>query len=459
MAEKLTAPAVNAAKVKPDQRVKVITDGGCKGLELRVTDKGVKSWYFRFRLGSRAQQRKLIGHYPDVSLADAREAADEFRVAVSKGRPPVTEKEASPFQVGALTFDGAADKWIEQIKTEKKSWKQDQGHLKRARARWGKLPVKAVTTDMVVDLLTAIKKNGDGRGKPAPISANRTQSALHTLFVWAKQMRHVDSNPLTELPKIGCKTETPCERFLDDAELRVLWDGLDDRNLPTGRATALALKLILLTAQRPGEVANLRSEDVYSDKVHGNVWRLAGDDTKNGMKHWVPLTASALAVIREAEKLGGDVFGIATRTISQAVTGKDGEGGGKPRRGICDFLGMQPWTPHDLRRTAATMCGDAGWEDFWIDRLQNHKQKGMGRVYNHAAYLAEKREMVELIEARVAEVTGASRRGRAATPQLRRRTTPVGAARLPRASGMSRRRTSVAASSAPSGSARGAASR
>ena len=65
-------------------------------------------------------------------------------------------------------------------KPNKASWQDDLSHLKRPRAKWRNLPISAITDDHVAELLDEIVVE-------APVSANRTQSILHTLFRWAKE--------------------------------------------------------------------------------------------------------------------------------------------------------------------------------------------------------------------------------------------------------------------------------
>lgn len=74
---------------------------------------------------------------------------------------------------------------------------------------------------------------------------------------------------------------------------------------------------------------------------------------------------------------------------------------------LLKFTGLPRFTPHDLRRTAATMMGDRGIRPDNIDRVLNHKLKGVAAIYNRATYDPEKRQALamlgEWIEAIVTE--------------------------------------------------------
>jgi integrase len=71
--------------------------------------------------------------------------------------------------------------------------------------------------------------------------------------------------------------------------------------------------------------------------------------------------------------------------------------------GICALLGLKPFTPHDLRRTAATLPGDLGFNDAWIAKCLDHAASKKseqiapsvtGKVYNHSKRMKEKRSVM-----------------------------------------------------------------
>ena len=102
----------------------------------------------------------------------------------------------------------------------KSSWKNDKAYLKKPHAKWKRRIAAEITDDDVAELLEEI-------GTPAPVSANRTQSILHTLFSWAKEpgRKHVPTNPVADMRRRY--RETPRERVLTDDEIKTLWWGLD----------------------------------------------------------------------------------------------------------------------------------------------------------------------------------------------------------------------------------------
>src|SRR5262249_16247112 len=138
----------------------------------------------------------------------------------------------------------------------KKSWRNDVTYLKPAREEWGRLPAGSITDDDVADLLDEIAET-------APVSANRTQSVLHTLFKWAKQpgRKFVSVNPVSGLDRRGGK-ESKRDRVLTDDEIKTLWWGLDKEDVPADRSVCLAIRLILTTMVRPYQAAGAEINEI-----------------------------------------------------------------------------------------------------------------------------------------------------------------------------------------------------
>ena len=98
--------------------------------------------------------------------------------------------------------------------------------------------------------------------------------------------------------------------------------------------------------------------------------------------------------------------------LNQALKGKTA-----PRHiGVIEYLGMAHFTPHDLRRTAATLAADLGFSDAQIAKCLDHsKERGedvveaptvTGRVYVQSKRLDEKRSVLDGIDAALREIIG-----------------------------------------------------
>ena len=221
--------------------------------------------------------------------------------------------------------------------------------------------------------------------------ANRLLAYTRKLFSYAVKRDVLEVNPFLGMDRP--QPEHSRERALSVAEIRTLWVNLDAANMSDG--IRRALKLILVTGQRPGEVIGMHSRE-----IDGNWWTIPVERSKNKQAHRVFLSDMALALIGEPQ---GYVFSspinegksFEVRTLTSSI--KDNLPH-KPGSTVEDRLKIPHFVPHDLRRTAATCWAEMGVPGELIDRLQNHitrQKQGVGHVYNRYAYDREKQQAME----------------------------------------------------------------
>jgi integrase len=164
------------------------------------------------------------------------------------------------------------------------------------------------------------------------------------------------------------------------------------------------LRLILLTAARPGEVAGMRRDEIRNlDNPDSATWEILGVRTKNGRAHYVPLSAIAAETVRAAQELVEDdceyvfpspvnraasitsnALGVAMRRFAASL--QNGGDAGKTWR-------HERPSPHDLRRTVRTRLSSLGIAERVCDALMNHVRGDVGnKHYNVHDYADEKRE-------------------------------------------------------------------
>jgi integrase len=234
----------------------------------------------------------------------------------------------------------------------------------------------------------------------APIVANRVQGALSRLFNFAAERGVIDDSPCTRIKKVAEKGRN---RVLTDDEIRLLWEALDLENtkIDIYRISKLALKMILLTGQRPGEVCGMTWAEIDND-----FWLIPGERMKNAEPNRVSLCPMALEVIEQAKVYSGDcdyVFRssykpqlpMSRHALSRAVSRHWAEMGFETK-----------FTPHDLRRTLRTRLAELGVTDIVAERVLGHKLQGMMAVYNRHAYDTEKRQALSQWEWRLSEIIG-----------------------------------------------------
>lgn len=402
----LTDRFVAGAKVPSGKRVDYF-DEKTTGLSLRVSDGGNKSWACLFtspKDGRRA--RVTLGTYPATSLARARTLALEARGHVEAKLDP-RDVFASQ-QASGLTVANLKDRWFENHVRGLRSAQ----HIKW---RIEKNVIPVIGGVRLADLhrrdVNAVVDTILRRGKP--VEANRVFELMRAMFRWAVARGELDRNPMEGMAKPS--VETARDRVLTDEEIRAVWSALPVA-IAKSEAVQRILRLCLITGQRVGEVAGMRTAELDLNK---RIWSLPGARTKNANAHAVPLSDMALEEIRSALAVAGNepdyLFPamekgpldahVVAKTLSRAQQPSKEAPKGK--------FGVPLWTAHDLRRTAITGMAQLGVEPIVIGAVANHlsvtKATVTFAVYVRHDYAGEKRRALELWAARLdAVIAGAT---------------------------------------------------
>lgn len=148
--------------------------------------------------------------------------------------------------------------------------------------------------------------------------------------------------------------------------------------------------VLLLTAQRRGEVADIRWSEIDFDAA---TWTIPTSRAKNGATHLVPLSEDALQAIKSVPRLHNCDF-VFTTTGRSPISGS-----GRLKARLDVSVKGEGWRLHDLRRTAATHMAVLGVQPHVIEAVLNHKTgiiSGVAAIYNRYAYSVEKRAALEL---------------------------------------------------------------
>src|SRR5262249_19588068 len=160
-------------------------------------------------------------------------------------RDPAAEKRA---QRGADSFAELADRYLEEhAKRWNNSWKQGERRVRKyLLPRWGKLPAKSITRRDVLAIFGRIK---------APLLANQVLKAVSAVFGCGVKMEIIGVNPCIGIEVNPTQSR---ERILGDDEFPKFWQAFGTLDVIRGSA----LKVLLLTGQRPGEVAHMRHDHI-----------------------------------------------------------------------------------------------------------------------------------------------------------------------------------------------------
>jgi integrase len=357
------------------------SDTRVAGLTLRIGTKS-KVWTFRYRFDGK-RSRLVIGRAGDVSEANARAKATEYEEMIRQGRNPaiVTAK------IQERTVLWLVGEYINKhAKPNKRSWKEDKRILDRELVPvLGSRLIGDVSRRDLLDIRDAAIERG------APVAANRTLSALSKLFRWAVSEDYMSSSPAYGIKKPH--KEAPRKRALNEDEIAKVWHALP--GLPVTDVMRRIIRLCLLTGQRQGEIAGMRLGEI---DLNERVWLVPEARTKNKQDHLVPLSDAAMVEVTSAI---ADVkkFGEAPKDdtpLFAAVKGRPvlNAAVSKAVKRNQDKFGIDPWTPHDLRRTMITHFSRLGISRSVASYVVNHgKNEGgvTGRIYDQWEFLPEKR--------------------------------------------------------------------
>ncbi|MDZ7760823.1 MAG: tyrosine-type recombinase/integrase [Desulfovermiculus sp.] len=381
----LTVKQIEA--LRPESKRYEVPDGD--GLILRVSPSGKKSFCFVYRIGNKVK-RLTIGVFPEMSLAQARQEASKARSSKARGEDPVEAKKwAQETWKSTPTVAEFIDEYMQRwAKPNKKSWQEDQRLLdKDVKPIIGDKKITEVRRRDIIHVLDLVKDRG------SMVTANRTFAVISRMFNFALERGVLEASPAT---RIKMEAEESRDRVLTWPEIKTLHQLLNDQ--PLWISTRMALEMILRTAQRPGEVRQMSTDEIDFDQ---KLWTIPKDRTKNGIAQRVPLTDEVLSMIKVARSFSSSKWifpspqtsgPLSTYALAQGL-----------RRATKDS-GLPRTTPHDLRRTAATIISELGFNRLVVDKILNHKDRTVGGIYDRHTYDAEKRQALEAWEAELEQI-------------------------------------------------------
>ena len=320
-------------------------------------------------------KRFTLGFYPAISLADARKQAERIIKDAAEGISPDDREieERQKRQAQRLnSFGKVAAEFMADHASKLRTSDQIQRQIdKELLPVWGDRPITSITRGEVKALLRE-------KAREAPISANRLTSLISKIFNWALDEEIVSASPAIRL---GRAVEHERERSLTEDEIRVLWPAFDKLGAPFGHA----LKFLLVTGQRRGEVADLKWAD-----IDGDGWVLPAASAKSKKGHRVPLSTLALEIIGSCPRLGERVF-MSGRGMG-AIQGWDSA---KLRAESLLANPIAPWRIHDLRRTMATQMRSIGVDRLVVSKILNHAESGVTKIYDRFSADPEKTAAME----------------------------------------------------------------
>lgn len=350
----LTEIAVRAAK-PPEHGTLTLWDGAQKSFGLRVNAGGAKSFIVLLDSG----RRHTIGRYGDITLAQARLAAQRLRAEKTLGR--IFPK--------FIALSDARTEYLAQIAVRPNTriyYERTLNHLKCTR-------LSDITAHHINRILDPMPRT----------SRDQALASFRTFFKWCMRRHYLDKSPcdLMTLSKPYART-----RVLSDPELVSVWHSADRVGYPFGTMT----KLLILTGQRRGEIGGLERSFINAKE---RTITLPSCLTKNGREHTFPYGDLLADVLETIPRFSSTDFLFPARGHEE----RPYSGWSKGKHAIDSLVPIQPWVLHDLRRTYATNLAAIRVPPHVIEKLLNHVSgqiSGVAAIYNRFWYQDEMREAI-----------------------------------------------------------------
>lgn len=392
MAKKLTD-----AKVR-DAKAGMLWDT-TTGLAFKVLPSGKKRWVQQLIWpGQTSQSKRTIGHYPAMSLADARREAERNYALAKEGTDPFEqerEEQRARAEKDARKFGAFAEKFIADRAANRRAEIDAREIRRNLIAEWGERPLHSIKPRDVRLLIDAIRKR-------APYEARNVWTHVVQIFKLAVHEELIEVSPCASLDKrllFASAKLRPRDRVLNDAELAALWRAAGQLGYPYGPF----YKLLLLTGCRISEVAGAQwGEFAMGERI----WTIPPDRFKSEAVHIVPLSDAAMSILDELPRWSDGDYLFTTTDGRKPINGFS-KGKARLDALMKAELGdpLEPsFNNHDIRRTFRTRLSELRIADHIAELSIGHARVGLQGTYDRHSYIEERREAFERWSKRLEQI-------------------------------------------------------
>jgi site-specific recombinase XerD len=363
---KLTQEGISKLRCPEGKRSVQICDAQHRGLllELRSKDRDNPTWYVRYKDQSKRTKYVRLGHFPSVSLADARARAKDVQAEIRLGADPRAEENAKK---AVPTFsEFFEEQYIPLVKPRKRTWKKDLEYFElRLKAEFGNKRLNQITRHQIQTFHTRLKNE-----ELAASTCNHYLKLTHRIFQICQDFSLVEKNPAARIPHF--KEENMIENYLTDEELKRFVNVLrtdDNRNVCN------ILLLLLNTGCRVNEILSLSWTDC---DLENRVIRITAQNSKSRSMRSIPLNSGAVDILRKQALITQDLgfcyvnfqSGKRYTTISKVFQRI------KERARVNIRL-------HDLRHNFASMLINDGCTLYEVQQILGHSNPKVTQRYAH----------------------------------------------------------------------------
>jgi integrase len=381
---KLTDTGVKNAKPK-ERPYKVMDE---RGLFVLVNPNGSKLWRYRYRFNDKEKLLGL-GSYPDVSLADARQAHAEMRKLLARGVDPSQnrkDKAREERQAETATFEVVAREYLNmRVAGGKNTEEWREKNLRYLAydlfcADLAKRPISKIEAADILEVLRSIERRG------SYTISHRILALCSDIFRYGVATTRCKRDVAADLKGSLIVKATVSRAAVPADELPKLFKKVDD-SVATLH-TKLAIKLLALTFVRTQELTGATWDEI---DFENEIWTIPASRTKKRRDHMVPLSAEALTILKALYGLretapyiipgrkAGTALSRNTMLYAMARVGYAGE-----------------MTGHGFRAIASTAFYESDkFRPEVIEMQLAHMDRNKTRAaYNRAAYLEERADLM-----------------------------------------------------------------
>ncbi len=405
-----TDRALKGLPIPPKPQQLDYFDAKARGLGLRVSYGGRKSFFTMYSNAAGKRQRVSLGEYGQLehgrlSLAEARKRATARLGEVAKDQDPAAETRAARTAptVQALATDFMA---MQRKQGRKSADRQERMLARDVLPAIGDRKARDLTRADIKTIMDKITRRG------APVLANRVHEVIRAMlnFGIEEEIYGLETNPADRLGKHR-NPEQGRDRWLSLDEIRDYWRALDGEQ----PARAAALRLCLLTGQRQQNVLGMRLDQLALDD---RLWIIPARTTKTSKPYKVPLSAAVVDIIqthiaeleeaeqrraRREQRSPGSVTWLFPK-----LRGGEGPAGltftFKAHRAVCERAKIAGYAMHDHRHTFATHCEQMGISRLIWDGIMGHSQNGMADLYSGHDFAEQRLDCMERWADRIAAI-------------------------------------------------------
>jgi integrase len=367
-----------------------ISDQVLRGLEVRFSKRGEPTFTAKARQhGGKPQPiRLLVGKYPALSLAEARDHAWPLLRDLKNGIDPrerAAEAKRAKTAKQANTYGAVAEEFLKRHTSRARTARAIELRVRRELiARWGERPIADIGRVDVIHMVDEIIDRGH------PEAARQTLVYGRRLHDWAisRGIYGIETSPYDRISArdlLGSKKSR--QRVLNDTELALIWHATADWSL-----YGAYVRLLLLLGVRRNELARATWDEI---QLGSALWLIPPARAKSDESLSVPLPPAAVELLSALPRFTAPYvftvrgsrplndFGTLKRRLDQRIATRNG---GKP---------LAHWTLHDARRTFRTALSTLGIAPHIAELCIGHRQPQLFRTYDRHRFDAEKRHAVE----------------------------------------------------------------